>query len=339
MQGRGAPQRHDRPVVYCLVPRDLAPKLHEPLRRHFEADPLVEVVVERRNGDRRADGERRRAAAQRRGAERRAIRAATGRRVGERRAALVSADAPALPRKARAHVARLKFVERIPPSGQQAEDADTARLVMRFQAGDRDAFGELYMRYFARVYNYMRLVVSDACEAEDLTQEVFVKALAALPGYERREQPFRAWLFTLARNEGLKSVARRSRVDVTDALEIHARADEAARRDGALPDEPELFTLSWISDDELLMLVDRLPLAQRQVLALRYLLGLRPAEIATLIGSTPNHVSVLLYRALSFLRERLTALGRMPGDRRRAGTQRVFRKAVILRRRRFALLR
>src|SRR6266404_4214323 len=103
----GAGGRADSPraVVYCMVPRDLAPKLFELLRRHFAGDPSIEVIVEHRAGDRRGADERRLPAVAPKRApasgERRAIRSVRGRRVGDRRAAAVAIQAPSLPRKAR----------------------------------------------------------------------------------------------------------------------------------------------------------------------------------------------------------------------------------------------
>jgi iron uptake system EfeUOB component EfeO/EfeM len=129
------------------------------------------------------------------------VRNKAGRRVGPRRAPTMAIDALPLPRKARAHAKRIVFVERVEPSAEHMADLDSARIVTRFQSGDADAFTALYMRYFDRVYSYLRVLFrEDSHEAEDLTQQVFVRAFEALPRYERRSQPFRAWLFTIARN-------------------------------------------------------------------------------------------------------------------------------------------
>src|ERR1051325_4235734 len=102
-------------VVYCLVPADLASKLHTALRRHFVDDSTIEVVVERRLGERRAGGERREGdaveKAERGGDDRSLIRNDAGRRTGDRRAVLASCDPPALPRRARPYADRLVFVE------------------------------------------------------------------------------------------------------------------------------------------------------------------------------------------------------------------------------------
>jgi RNA polymerase sigma-70 factor (ECF subfamily) len=338
-------------LIYCLVPRELAPELHEALRKHFREDPSVEVVVERRMVERRAAADRRgateeaapaparaRAGAPARernpAADRRRIRNAQGRRVADRRVSVVSVDFPPLPRKARPHADELRFIERVVPTDEQEEDLDTARLVTRIQAGDREGYAELYLRFFDRVYSYARVLIKDRHEAEDLTQQVFVKVLEGLPKYERRRQPFRAWLFIIVRNTLLTELRKRNRFDVTEPAEIDRQRERMH--------EPEengggLGALEWITDRELLLFVERLPLPQRQVLLLRFMLDLPASETAQIVGRTPDDVRKLQHRALRFLEERLTAVGRTSRDARRIPWLRRYSQMRVLRERRFAL--
>ncbi|MGH2961671.1 MAG: RNA polymerase sigma factor [Solirubrobacterales bacterium] len=299
-----------RSVLYCLIPRELSGELHDDLRHHFAEDPDVEVVVERRRRDRRGGAERRTRDEPRDGPERRRIRSAEGRRAGERRAPLVEVEPPPLPTAAQAHVARLVFVERLEPSSEDAEDLDSARLVTDFQAGDGEAFESLYMRYFDRVYAYLRVLLKDAHEAEDGTQQVFIKVFEALPRYERRGQPLRAWLFTIVRNHALSDLRKRGRVELEGPEEIERLIE------GGVPEEPEVAALGWISDRDLLLFVERLPLAQRQVLTLRYMMEMDNREVGEVLGRSPSEVRVLHYRAVSFLRDRLAAIEE--GERRRS---------------------
>jgi RNA polymerase sigma-70 factor (ECF subfamily) len=319
-------------VVYCVVPRELARKLHEPLRRHFRNDPGVEVVVEHRLAERRATLERRDAEQRPAAPDRRAIRARAGRRVADRRATLLDIPAPRLPRVLQRHAPRLLFVERLAPSSQEAEDVDTARILTRVQAGERSAFGDIYLRYFDRVYGYLVVVLNDADRAEDAAQQVFVKALEALPRYERRTQPFRAWVFTIARNEALDELRRLNRIELSEVDQIDRRRDE---EDAEL--EP-LESLDWISDRELVLFVERLPLAQRQALMLRFTADLSNAQIAEVLGRSTADVRMLQSRALRFLRARLVAVGRGPTGRGgRTRMRRWPREAPVLRARRWAL--
>jgi RNA polymerase sigma-70 factor (ECF subfamily) len=329
-----------QPVIYCLIPAALAPKLHELLRRHYAELPDVEVVVEQRRTERRSADERRAAKPKSRKAkERRQTRGPMGRRVGDRRATQVDMDpyiAPDLPRRARRHADLIRFVERLRPSSEEAENREAARIVMRVQAGDREAFGELYVGYFSRLYGYLRVALHDVHEAEDLTQQVFVKALEKLPEYERTEQPVRNWLFAIARNLAISHLRKTGRIELEEPEELE-RMREA---DGESYEEPEIPALDWLTDPDLTLFVERLPDPQRQVLILRYMLDLPHAEIARSMDRSLEDVKSLHYRAVGFLRKRLAAIGRTSsgsGSRDAQSYWPVFTQMEVLRHRRFIL--
>jgi RNA polymerase sigma-70 factor, ECF subfamily len=191
------------------------------------------------------------------------------------------------------------------PSSLRLEDQDSARLVAQFQAGSRDSFSVLYMRYFDRVYGYMRVALSDPHAAEDATQQVFAQALEALPRYEKRTQPFRAWLFAIARNGAINELRKRGRTEVGSPDELDRLRDHEERTD-----EADGARLAWLTDARLLGLIERLPSAQRQALFCLYALDLSVADTAELLDRTPESVRQLHSRALRWLRERLSALGR-----------------------------
>ena len=325
-------------ITYCLVPRELADKLHELLRAHFRGSG-VEVVVERRgDGERRGSTERRQAApADERPNERRALRSATGRRVAERRTPSVPAIASRpLPKRARRYADRLAFVERLEPPDQQLRDVDSKRLVLRYQAGDEAAFGELYLRYFNAVYTYAKVALADHHEAEDVTQQVFMRVLGALGRYELRAGvPFRGWVFSIARNTMLTAVKARHglRLEPPDQIDSLRERDH----DREPQDLKAADTLGWLSDREIAMFVERLPEAQRQVLVLRYMLGLSGEEIAATLGRSHVAVRQLQKRALRDLERRLAAIGRSTpyGTRDRMRIRLKPRPVTV--RRRFAL--
>jgi RNA polymerase sigma-70 factor (ECF subfamily) len=340
MSGEETATNGSRRTIYCIVPADLADELHEPLREHFADDPHIEVVVDRRQGDRRSRSKRREDAIAEAAAERRRVRNVEGRRVGERRAQTASIEIPKLPRKLREHADSLVFIERIEPADEHAEDLDTARLVVRFQAGDQAAFTDLYVRYFDRAYGYMRVVLKDPHEAEDATQQVFLSALEALPRYELRgKAPVRAWLFTIFRNHAVSRLRGAAREDVVEPAEIDRQRD--LEEPNSAPGGEALTSLDWVTDKDLVFLVERLPLAQRQVLLLRYQLALSGREIAEILDRTPEDVRKLQERATRFLRDRLVALGRAP-RRSGSGTHDMLRhvsEGVVLRARRLILHR
>jgi RNA polymerase sigma-70 factor (ECF subfamily) len=312
-------QPAERPITYCLVPYELSRDLHEYLREHFRSNPSVEVIVERRRADRREGGDRRRTAAARPDGERRTIAGQGGRRVAERRAALVEVEVPELPLALAAHRDKLRMVERLEPSSQAVEDFDSARLIVQIQGGDREAYATVYMRYFDRIYSYLRLALRDAYEAEDATQQVFMRAMESLPAYEPT-RPFRAWLFAIARNTAIDELRRRGRLVAEDPEQLDQR------REHRKPAETEVWGLSWVSDRDLLHLVDRLPLVQRQVLFFRYALDLPASEVAAILDTTPENVRQLHSRGLRFLRDRLSALGRAPGRRQQSKEMRRLRR-------------
>jgi RNA polymerase sigma-70 factor (ECF subfamily) len=207
--------------------------------------------------------------------------------------------------------------------------------VTRFQGGDQEAFSEIYIRYFDRIYAYLRVLLrEDPHEAEDLAQQVFTKTFQALPRYERRKQPFRAWMFVIARNEGLLQLGRRNRVELTDPVEL------GRRREGPVDEAQDLSALNWISDRELVMFVDRLPILQRQVLVMRFMLTLTVGETAEALDLTASYVRQLESRALRFLEARLKAVGRAPrGERRPLQGRTKVSWLPVLRARRFTLVR
>src|SRR5688500_1355368 len=107
------------------------------------------------------------------------------------------------------------------------KDEDAA-LAVRASKGDPAAFGALYDRHFTAVYRYVYYRVRDDAEAEDLTSDVFMKALRAIRRYEPR-QAFLAWLYRIARNAVIDHVRRGGRqVSFEDALrhpEVHNAVD------------------------------------------------------------------------------------------------------------------
>jgi RNA polymerase sigma-70 factor (ECF subfamily) len=221
-------------------------------------------------------------------------------------------------------------------STEALEDEDSARLVAAFQAGDREAFGELYTRYFDRVYGYLRVAFKDRHEAEDAAQQVFTQALEALPRYKRRAQPFRAWLFTIVRNHALGEIRKLARLEVVDPAEIDELRETAAE-----PVTVDASILEWISDPDLFIFTERLPFAQRQVLVLRYIFDLTDREIATVMGRTAVDVRTRQHRALRVLEKRLDAIGRRPKAKEteidRSPWRRRPRQAPVLRERRFSI--
>lgn len=320
-------------MIYCVVPAELAGKLHERLRAEFAGVDEVEVVVEQRAQDRRARGERRQAALGPRpgAAERRQVLEPAGRRIGERRAAHVAVDPPLqLPRWARRHARRLAFVERVEPTSEHAEDLDTARLVTRFQAGETAAFSGIYVRYFDRIYVYLRSLLGESHTAEDVTQQVFLRVLEALPGYERRSQPFRAWLFRIARNAALSHRRKHRRVEAADPATLERLADQAeVVGSRGLAVRPLL-----LENGKLVQALDALTEDQKQAILLRFVFDMSNEEIAAALERSVQAVRALQHRGLRELEARMSVRERQSG--RRTPMRVRFRPARVARERRYA---
>ena len=172
-------------------------------------------------------------------------------------------------------------------------EADEAALVEAAQADPR-AFAPLYARYLDPVYRYCFRRLGSREDAEEATSQVFLKALAALPGY--REGSFRGWLFTIAHNV------------VTDHFR-HCRSDRPLEAADDPPDAaqtPEGLALAAEERRTLHAALVQLPPDQRRVVELR-LAGLSGAEIAAALGRSAGSVKMLQFRAVTRLRTLLDA--------------------------------
>jgi RNA polymerase sigma factor (sigma-70 family) len=151
-------------------------------------------------------------------------------------------------------------------AGRPGEDADTARLVERFQAGERAVGETLYARYCERVYLYAHVVLGDHHAAEDVTQHVFERMLDRLAAFELRSgAEFRAWLFVVARNEALGHLRRRKWISVTPLEELEDH--RLATLDGFA------HSLDWLRDPDVAREVAQLPQRQKRLIVLRFVAG------------------------------------------------------------------
>ncbi len=179
---------------------------------------------------------------------------------------------------------------------EQNVELDAAGLVVASRRGDEAAFTELYRFYADRVYRFCLFRTRRPADAEDLTQQTFLRAIVALPRYEERGLPFGAWLFRIARNVVIDH--ERSR---REALDI----DELARAgtDPAIEDE----TACLADRESLLDAIARLTPDQREVVGYRFFADLSARETGRLMGRGEATVRGLQARALAALRRELAA--------------------------------
>lgn len=174
----------------------------------------------------------------------------------------------------------------------EAETRLVARAVRRAQEGDRDALGFLYARYAENIQGYVRSIVHDHHEAEDVTQHVFAKMIDVIGKYQEREVPFFAWMLRVARNVAVDHIRSQRLVPVEEV-----RATDAGGRLGSLP--------GMSHGNDLREALATLPEAQREVLVLRHVVGLSPTEIATRTGKTEGSIHGLHHRGRRALKAEL----------------------------------
>lgn len=180
----------------------------------------------------------------------------------------------------------------LPRDGVSADD--DAALIGRARCGDAEAFGLLYDRYVDAVYRYTFYRVRDGAEAEDVTSDVFMRALRAMPRYEPR-QPFLAWLYRIARNAVIDRARRhRTQVSFEDALQ-HPGADRVVDPHATLFREADSATLRTA--------IRQLTPLQQEVIVLRYVEGLDTSEIGRITGKRAGTVRGIEFRALCALRQ------------------------------------
>lgn len=169
-------------------------------------------------------------------------------------------------------------------------DAEFARIAV---AGDAAAFGVLYDRHYGTVYRYASLRAGDRMEAEDVTSDVFERALRSLHRYEPRA-PFAAWLIRIARNVIIDRARRTSRREARErAVPTHA------------PIDPEQAVIARGEAREVRAALERLSELQRDVLILRFFVGLSTDEICAVLGKGPSTVRGIQHRAVGALRREL----------------------------------
>jgi RNA polymerase sigma factor (sigma-70 family) len=187
-------------------------------------------------------------------------------------------------------------IQQRPVEGRPPEDAP---LVERAQDGDVRAYEELVTRYRDRAYRVAWFVTRERGEAEDATQEAFVKAYHALPRF-RSGAPFEPWLLRIVANEA------RNRVRSSRRRETLVTRAAAVAREEAAP-SPEAAALATEDRELLLRAMDRLAERDRLVVAYRYLFDLSEAEMADALGLRPGTVKSRLSRAMARLRTELGA--------------------------------
>ncbi len=187
-----------------------------------------------------------------------------------------------------------------------AMHADNA-LVRRAQANDRAAFNEIVLRYKSKVYNYVFRMVHNALDAEDLTQETFVRAFLSIRSFQSRAS-LNTWLFRIATNQCIDYSRKRKKTQgLTSSLsQDNDIDDENAERD--IPDlafDPQRLLLNKELGARLDQSLRELPEKLRTVVLLYDIEGLPYDEIASIVGCPLGTVKSRLFNARGALREKM----------------------------------
>jgi RNA polymerase sigma-70 factor, ECF subfamily len=174
----------------------------------------------------------------------------------------------------------------------------TRLAVARAKEGDHEALRFLYITYSHNIYGYVRSIVRDDHEAEDVTQHVFAKLMTSLSKYDDRGVPFFAWLIRMARNVAID----------------HLRANRLTPAENVL-DPASDSGIDIDHGETVRAALAALPEEQREVVVLRHIVGLTPAEIADRMGRTESSIHGLHHRGRRALQRELTLLESTPSTR------------------------
>jgi RNA polymerase sigma-70 factor, ECF subfamily len=181
-----------------------------------------------------------------------------------------------------------------PGDDDQQEMADEHieiwRLVERAQAGDGEAFGQLYDRYVDTVFRFIYFRVNDRALAEDFTSETFLRALRRIGSISYQGRDIGAWFVTIARNivlDHMKSARHRLEYTTADTIEGDDRAPS-----------PETAVLEQLTNERLMAAVAQLGDEQRECVMLRFIQGFSVSETAAVMGKNDGAIKALQHRAV-----------------------------------------
>lgn len=171
------------------------------------------------------------------------------------------------------------------------------QLLELAQQGEADAFGELYYRHAKTIFRFLSAHVNDFQDAEDLTEEVFLKAWRFLSSYRNQDVPFLAYLFKISRNVLIDYYRRSANSQHQVPIDEYPIQDSHA--------DPDETTTQNLEIQELRNTLQKLREDYRTVLVLRFISGLSSEETSVVMGRSTGAIRILQHRALSALRNLL----------------------------------
>ncbi len=174
---------------------------------------------------------------------------------------------------------------------QHVEDCQIVELV---RSGQSETYGVLVFRYQKRLVLYVHHLIGANEEAEDIVQNVFVKAYQNLNSFDTSRK-FSSWIYRIAHNEAVNYLKKRSRRRLVSWEDVTTSKDKLET--AGTEKSPEEDWLSQELELEVRTAIDKLPVKYRQVLTLRYYLDKSYKEISIIIEKPQNTVGTLLNRA------------------------------------------
>jgi RNA polymerase sigma-70 factor (ECF subfamily) len=173
-------------------------------------------------------------------------------------------------------------------------------LIQRAGRGDADAFGRLYRLHVQAIYRYIYHRVNHVHLAEDLTGDVFTRALRGIGGYRDQGKPFIAWLYRIAHDRVIDHYRR-----------VDRRPNESDLEDEPIPVQMDMDEglLRRQAAQALRAAIAELTDDQQQVVILRFMEGQRLETVAEIMGKNANAIKALQHRALRALATRLQRAG------------------------------
>ena len=186
---------------------------------------------------------------------------------------------------------------------------DADRSAVEQARRDPRAFEALYRKYVAQVYSFALYELRDPHAAEDVTAQVFLRALAGLPRFREQVEPpdssFRVWLFQIARN-ALSNEKRRVRRHPVSPLDLAAELPAA--------DDPQAAVTARSEAARAWAAIEQLPADRRRVLVLRFVNEMSTSEIGRIMGKSDGATRVLIHRSLQAVARQLGRRERSTGQ-------------------------
>jgi RNA polymerase sigma-70 factor, ECF subfamily len=174
---------------------------------------------------------------------------------------------------------------------------EDAELVDLAKGGDAEAFGELYERYAPKIFRFVYASLNNRWDAEDVTEEVFIRAWRSLDSYNKTGVPFSAFIYRIARNIMIDEYRGQKGVQPEVSIEEHIGLDDGH--------DPTNRIEQNLENIQLLHAVQQLRKEYQEIIILRFMSELSAEEIAEITGQSIGSIRVLQHRALNALKKLL----------------------------------